>query len=84
VSNSWAVRKIPMPNAFIQWKGTDVCMDCYCVCGESFHVDADFAYAVSCPFCKRRYEMSAMIEMREMDTDEIWDGCTILVGKFED
>jgi hypothetical protein len=73
----WAVRDLPKPSAFIQWKGTDVCMDCYCLCGKSFHIDAGFAYAVTCPHCNRRYEMSAVIEMREIYDDEVWDGCII-------
>jgi hypothetical protein len=80
--SDWAIRKIQeSSSAFIQWKGTDVCMDCYCVCGESFHFDADFAYAVQCPVCERRYEMSAVVEMREMKPGEIWDGCEIVVGR---
>lgn len=49
-------------------------MDCNCVCGNSFHIDADFAYAVKCHVCGRVYEMSAMIEMRELQPGEIWDG----------
>ena len=71
----WAVRNLPRPHAFIQWKGTDVCADYYCVCGDQFHIDTDFAYAVICPHCKRRYEVSAMIELREMPSEEIWEGC---------
>jgi hypothetical protein len=76
----WAIRTLPNPHAFIQWKGTDVCMDCYCICGESFHVDDDFTYAVQCPYCERRYEMSAVIEMREMHADETWNGNDIKIG----
>jgi len=74
--NNWATRDLPRPNAFIQWKGTDVCMDCYCLCGDQFHIDADFAYAVKCPHCSRVYEMSAMIEMRQIK-EEDWEGCEI-------
>jgi hypothetical protein len=80
MSKNWAIRDIPAPYAFIQWKGTNVCMDCFCVCGEDMHIDSSFAYAVMCPHCKRRYEMSAVIEMREMSEDEIWDGCPIIEG----
>ena len=53
-------------------------MDVYCVCGDQFHIDAEFAYAVQCPHCKRRYEMGTRVEMREMAPDEKWDGCPIL------
>lgn len=53
------------PRAFIQWKGTDVCMDCRCLCGETFHIDGYFAYAVRCEHCAREYEMSVYVAMRE-------------------
>lgn len=76
----WAIRDLAKPNAFIQWKGTVVCMDFYCLCGEQFHIDDMFAYAVQCPHCERRYEMSSMIEAREIPKDEQWDGCNIRIG----
>lgn len=53
------------PHAFIQWKGTDVCMDCRCLCGQSFHVDGYFAYAVRCEHRGREYELSVYVAMRE-------------------
>ena len=81
--SNWATRDLPTPCAFIQWKGTAVCMDCYCTCGESFHIDADFAYAVQCRHCGKRFEMSAMIEMREMPSDEKWDGCPPMIEVVE-
>ena len=79
--SNWSIRKWPSPSAaFIQWKGTQVCMDCCCTCGHSFHVDDDFTYAVQCPKCERRFEMSSVIEMREMPVEEMWDGCEIKRG----
>lgn len=73
--SDWAIRDLPRPNAFIQWKGTDVCMDCYCTCGHQFHIDDDFAYAVKCPHCGQVFEMSSKIEMRPLAQGEVWDGC---------
>lgn len=32
--SDWAIRDTPAPTTFVQWKGTDVCMDVYCLCGE--------------------------------------------------
>ncbi len=43
------------PHGWIQWKGTEVCMDVHCACGELTHVDAEFAYNVQCPVCLRVY-----------------------------
>jgi hypothetical protein len=76
--SKWATRDLPRPSAFIQWKGTDVCMDVWCSCGRNFHIDSDFAYAVQCRHCEKRFEMSAVIEMREIPQDEDWNGCPIL------
>lgn len=80
MDRNWATRSLPRPCAFVQWKGTDVCMDVYCPCGDQFHIDADFTYAVQCPHCERVLEMSAMIEAREIKAED-WDGCTIVRGQ---
>ena len=61
-----------LPFAFIQWKGTQVCMDPHCVCGESCHVDADFAYFVRCPACGRVFQMDWYVRMRECDPAEAY------------
>ena len=82
--SDWAIRNLPRPSAYIQWKGTQVCADYYCVCGGRFHVDADFAYAVQCPHCQRRYEVSSVIELREMPAGEVWDGCDLIVGESQE
>lgn len=52
------------PSAFIQWKGTDVCMDFHCQCGAFCHFDGDFAYIVQCPHCSTIYEMPCVIYPR--------------------
>ncbi len=38
-------------NAFIQWKGTDVCFDFYCECGGQGHFDGYFAAQLRCGNC---------------------------------
>ena len=54
--------------AFIQWKGTDVCMDLTCLgCGTRLHVDDDFAYAVECVTCGTFMEMSCYVSYRKID-----------------
>ena len=40
-------------STYIQWKGTDVCMDFTCECGALSHFDAEFLYFVKCPNCSR-------------------------------
>ena len=51
------------PHCWIQWKGTNVCMDFYCECGEQSHVDADFTYHIKCPACSRVYFCNGHIEL---------------------
>ena len=46
-----------MPNTFVQWKGTDVCMDFECKCGAGLHIDAMFVYSIECGHCHRVYVM---------------------------
>ncbi|MFZ4534341.1 MAG: hypothetical protein ACOYOJ_21360 [Alsobacter sp.] len=61
-------------HAFIQWKGTDVCMDFHCHCGTSCHVDASFAYTVRCPTCQTVWEMPMYVYPRKATdkTMEYW------------
>lgn len=51
------------PRGFIQWKGTEACVDYTCECGETFHEDGDFLYEVTCPSCGSRYICSPFIEL---------------------
>ncbi len=50
--------------AFIQWKGTDVCLDFGCVCGWTGHLDAEFAYAVRCGGCGAVWQMPTTVALR--------------------
>ena len=54
------------PHAFIQWKGTDVCMDFRCDCGESSHYDGMFAYAIKCGGCGQLWEMPSNLFPRKV------------------
>jgi hypothetical protein len=74
--DNWATDGYGSPlTAFIQWKGTDVCMDCLCVCGNGFHIHGEFAYSVKCPNCGKVLEVSAVVKLREVIGD--FDGPTI-------
>jgi len=56
------------PHGWLQWKGTDVCMDIHCVCGCDSHVHGDFCYHVKCPKCGRIYFCNGHIEFIEVET----------------
>lgn len=46
---------------FIQWKGTNVCLDFHCPCGTSGHYDGGFAYFIHCPTCDTVFEMGTQV-----------------------
>lgn len=55
------------PHGWIQWKGTEVCMDVYCLCGQHSHIDSDFTYHIKCPKCGQVYECDGNINLIPMD-----------------
>lgn len=57
----------PEPHGWIQWKGTDVCMDVKCACGEHTHIDEEFCYHIKCGKCGRVYECDGHIRLIELD-----------------
>ena len=57
------------PYGWIQWKGTDVCMDIHCECGKLTHIDADFLYHVKCSACGRVYECDGHIALHKLDSE---------------
>ena len=63
------------PHGWIQWKGTEVCMDIHCACGEHSHVDAEFAYYVKCPKCGQIWAMGSNVRMMAVTAEEIAGGC---------
>jgi len=75
------------PSVFIQWKGTDVCMDFYCDCGAQGHFDGDFAYAVKCQHCGQAWEMPCKMFPRKATvgtTDLYWIENAKLIEPDED
>lgn len=53
------------PTVYIQYKGTDICLDLHCECGaEDFgHFDGYFAYAIECHACGRKYDMPQTVRL---------------------
>ena len=58
---------------FIQWKGTDICMDFWCPCGAEMHFDGDFAYYVGCPACRTIYRMGTQVIVRKVEATDPGD-----------
>jgi hypothetical protein len=59
------------PFGWVQWKGTRVCMDVHCPCGELGHVDAEFAYRIRCAACGRTFSVCVHVRLIEISTKEI-------------
>lgn len=55
-------------HVFIQWKGTDACLDFHCDCGAYHHIDAEFLYAIKCHKCNTIWEMPSHLFPRKVTT----------------
>jgi hypothetical protein len=64
----WALQPVPDSDAsmFIQWKGTELCVDFYCPCGHHGHYDGGFAYFLLCPNCETTYELGTQVRVRKV------------------
>lgn len=53
-------------HGWIQWKGTDACVDLHCKCGALLHYDGDFLYYFECPHCQRMFALGQNIKLIEL------------------
>ncbi len=67
-------------HAWIQWKGTDACMDIHCDCGWLGHVDTTFLYFIRCPKCKTIYSCNGHIELIKI-TEEVPDNVVDIIDE---
>ena len=58
------------PHGWVQWKGTNACIDIHCKCGAHLHADAGFLYYVQCPYCEAIYSVSGFVQLVELTTAE--------------
>ena len=61
----------PAPHGWVQWKGTDVCVDLHCTCGAHLHHDGYFMYYIQCEECGQFYECDGHITLHPVGADEI-------------
>ena len=66
--------------AFMQFKGTDICLDIRCCCGALSHIDGFIQPYVMCPACGQQYELSPMLSITGSATAT--DAERITVGKL--
>jgi hypothetical protein len=60
-------------HGWIQWKGTDVCIDVRCACGHSGHIDGDFFYYYRCPSCQALYAVGQNIKLIALTAEQAAD-----------
>lgn len=58
------------PQGFIQYKGTNICIDLICKCGYRGHYDGDFLYYYRCPKCNTVYQLSCRVKLYELSEEE--------------
>ena len=63
--------RIDGPHGWIQWKGTEVCMDVHCTCGAHTHIDAEFAYYVECGDCGALFAVGAYVKLVPVTAAEV-------------
>lgn len=57
------------PYGWIQYKGSNICVDIHCSCGELSHYDGDFAYAVRCPYCQKAWVLGQTVRLVELPVE---------------
>ena len=50
-------------HGWIQWKGTNVCVDLHCKCGCHGHIDGGFFYFYECPGCETKYAVGQIVKL---------------------
>jgi len=65
---------------FIQWKGTEVCLDFTCLCGFKGHIDDCFVYYVECPQCESVYQMGTQVIAKKISKEEAAKVTTHILG----
>ena len=68
------------PCGWIQWQGTDACIDFYCTCGAHMHADRDFLFHIKCSACDQVWEVGGHVKLYPLD-HEPENTITLVVNK---
>jgi len=69
-----------IPHGWIQWKGTDVCVDLHCACGHHGHFDGYFFYFYECPACRAKYALGQNVKLIPLTEEQAQHVTTEHVG----
>ena len=56
-------------SGYIQYKGTDICIDLCCECGWNDHYDGYFCYGFTCPKCGQSYTLPDELNFTKVEVD---------------
>lgn len=84
--NEYACVEAPSngPYGWIQWKGTNVCMDIHCVCGAHQHFDGDFGYYFKMECCGTIYCVGQNVMLYEVPQHVVSDAVVNTIGDDDD
>ncbi len=54
------------PNTYVQWQGSDLCLDFNCPCGNWGHLDVGFLFALRCASCGRSWRIAPALLVSEL------------------
>lgn len=54
-------------HTFIQWQGTDVCLDFHCPCGAYLHFDTYLLFGVECGHCGSKFLLSSHVRAMRVE-----------------
>jgi len=57
------------PHGWLQWKGTDACIDFHCKCGSHLHADNICMYFIRCGKCGQAYALNGHIKLHPIDEE---------------
>ena len=67
-ANNYLIEESDKTPVYIQWKGTDVCLDFICPkCRASLHFDTYFLYNVKCGHCNKLFKLGYSVEVVEIE-----------------
>ena len=58
-----------LPHGWIQWKGSDACVDLRCRCGHLGHYDGWSLYFYKCPACSETFCVGQVIRLYPIEKD---------------
>jgi hypothetical protein len=61
----------PGGHGWIQWKGTDVCIDIRCACGGGCHFEGFFLYYWRCADCGRVFALGQNVKLIPLTPEQV-------------